>query len=71
MQDFRILIQIYTKILNFIKALIMKRFLIKLAKNSIRTFSSQANVDYMKRAGFKDITTIFKYICFEGFLAIK
>lgn len=40
-------------------------------KTVLEPFSSQANIDYMKRAGFKDITTIFKYICFEGFLAIK
>jgi len=25
----------------------------------------------LKRAGFKDITSIFKFLCFEGFLAIK
>jgi tRNA (cmo5U34)-methyltransferase len=43
--------------------------------NSLRgvlePFSSTANIDLLKRAGFVDITSIFKYICFEGFLAIK
>ena len=29
------------------------------------------NLDLLKRAGFVDIMTVFKYICFEGFLAIK
>jgi tRNA (cmo5U34)-methyltransferase len=34
-------------------------------------FSTQGNIDMLKRAGFLDIMTIQKYICFEGFLAIK
>ena len=34
-------------------------------------FSSQGNIDLMKRAGFKDICTVSKVLCFEGFLAIK
>ena len=40
-------------------------------KRVLEPFSSQANMDLMKRAGFKDIITIQKYLCFEGFLAIK
>jgi len=28
-------------------------------------------MDLLKRAGFSDIMTIMKYVCFEGFLAIK
>jgi tRNA (cmo5U34)-methyltransferase len=40
-------------------------------KGVMEPFSSQANIDLMKRAGFVDIMTIQKYICFEGFLAIK
>jgi tRNA (cmo5U34)-methyltransferase len=40
-------------------------------KGVLEPFSSQANVDLMKRAGFEDIMTIVKYVCFEGFLAIK
>ena len=40
-------------------------------KGVLEPFSSQANVDMANRAGFKDITSIFKYVCFEGFLAIK
>lgn len=43
--------------------------------NSIRgvlePFTTKANMDYLKRAGFKDITSIIKYCSFEGFLAIK
>lgn len=34
-------------------------------------FSSQGNLDLLTRAGFTDINTIQKYICFEGMLAIK
>jgi tRNA (cmo5U34)-methyltransferase len=34
-------------------------------------FSSQGNIDMLKRAGFVDIVTVQKYVCFEGFLAIK
>ncbi len=43
----------------------------KSLKRILEPFSSEANVDLMKRAGFKDIITIQKYLCFEGFLAIK
>jgi tRNA (cmo5U34)-methyltransferase len=34
-------------------------------------FSTQGNLDLLRRAGFGDIMTVFKYVCFEGFLAIK
>lgn len=34
-------------------------------------FSTQGNVEMLKRAGFVDITSVFKILCFEGFLAIK
>ena len=40
-------------------------------KGVLEPFSEQANIDMMKRAGFQDISTIFKWVCFEGFLAIK
>jgi len=40
-------------------------------KGRMEPFSSQANVDYMERAGFQDIISIQKYLCFEGWLAIK
>lgn len=40
-------------------------------KGILEPFSTKGNVDLLKRAGFKDIITIFKYACFEGFLAIK
>jgi tRNA (cmo5U34)-methyltransferase len=40
-------------------------------KGVMEPFSSQGNVDLLRRAGFVDITTIQKYVCFEGFLAIK
>jgi tRNA (cmo5U34)-methyltransferase len=34
-------------------------------------FSTKGNIDMLERSGFKDINIIQKYICFEGFLAIK
>jgi tRNA (cmo5U34)-methyltransferase len=40
-------------------------------KGVLEPFSEQANIDMLKRAGFIDILPVMKYICFEGFLAIK
>jgi tRNA (cmo5U34)-methyltransferase len=40
-------------------------------KGVLEPFSTQGNIDMMRRAGFSDIMTIMKYTCFEGFLAIK
>jgi tRNA (cmo5U34)-methyltransferase len=40
-------------------------------KGILDPFSSNANVDMLKRAGFLDICTIQKYLAFEGLLAIK
>ncbi len=40
-------------------------------KGVLEPFSSQGNIDMLKRAGFIDINTVQKYLCFEGFLAIK
>jgi tRNA (cmo5U34)-methyltransferase len=40
-------------------------------KGVLEPFSTQANVDMMKRAGFLDVMTIMKSVSFEGFLAIK
>ena len=43
----------------------------KSLKGVLEPFSTQGNLDLLKRAGFVDIITVFKYLCFEGFLAIK
>lgn len=43
----------------------------KSLKGILEPFSSKGNLDLLKRAGFKDVLTVFKYACFEGFLAIK
>lgn len=40
-------------------------------KGVMEPFSTQGNIDLMKRAGFKDVVSIQKFLCFEGFLAIK
>lgn len=44
-------------------------------ENSLRSvmepYTIKANIDFLKRAGFKDIMPISQYLCFIGFLAIK
>jgi tRNA (cmo5U34)-methyltransferase len=40
-------------------------------KGILEPFSTQGNLDLLTRAGFKDVMTVMKYLCFEGFLAIK
>ena len=40
-------------------------------KGVLEPFSSQGNIDLLTRAGFVDVNTVQKYLCFEGFLAIK
>lgn len=40
-------------------------------KGVLEPFSTQGNLDLLRRAGFVDVMTVFKYVCFEGFLAIK
>lgn len=43
----------------------------KSLKGVLEPFSTEGNLDLLKRAGFVDIITIQKYMNFEGFLAIK
>ncbi|MCB1164604.1 MAG: methyltransferase domain-containing protein [Leptospiraceae bacterium] len=43
----------------------------KSLKGVLEPFSTQGNMDMLARAGFKDVMVIMKYICFEGFIAIK
>lgn len=40
-------------------------------KGVLEPFSSEGNRGLLQRAGFSDVMTVFKYICFEGVLAIK
>jgi len=40
-------------------------------KGILEPFSTEGNIDMLKRAGFVDILTIQKYMNFEGFLVIK
>ena len=40
-------------------------------KGVLEPFSTRGNIDLLKRAGFVDIMTVMKHLCFEGFLAIK
>jgi len=43
----------------------------KSLKGVLEPFSTQGNLDLLARAGFVDVASIMKYVCFEGFLAIK
>lgn len=40
-------------------------------KGVLEPFSTQGNLDMLRRAGFKDTITVMKYLGFEGFLCIK
>jgi tRNA (cmo5U34)-methyltransferase len=40
-------------------------------KGVLEPFSTQGNLDLLRRAGFQDVMTVQKWVCFEGFLAIK
>ena len=40
-------------------------------KGVLEPFSSNANLEMLRRAGFADILPVFKYLSFEGLLAIK
>jgi tRNA (cmo5U34)-methyltransferase len=40
-------------------------------KGILEPFSSAGNIGLFERAGFTDVMTVMKYVCFEGFLGIK
>ncbi len=40
-------------------------------KGVLEPFSTEGNLGLLHRAGFSDIMTVFRYLSFEGFLAIK
>ncbi len=40
-------------------------------KGVLEPFSTAGNLGLLERAGFVDVMGVFKYLCFEGFLAIK
>ena len=40
-------------------------------KGVMEPFSTQGDLDLLARAGFLDVMTVMKHLCFEGFLAIK
>ena len=40
-------------------------------KGVLEPFSSEANRGLLERAGFSDVMSVFKYLCFEGVLAVK
>ena len=43
----------------------------KSLKGVLDPFSTKGNYQMLKRAGFSDISSVAKFICFEVFLAIK
>jgi tRNA (cmo5U34)-methyltransferase len=40
-------------------------------KGVMEPYSEKGNLTQLKAAGFKDISTIYKFLCFQGFLCIK
>lgn len=40
-------------------------------KGVLEPFSTEGNLSLLRRAGFVDVMSVFKYVCFEGFLAIR
>lgn len=40
-------------------------------KGVLEPFSTDGNLGLLQRAGFVDVMSIMKFVCFEGFLAIK
>lgn len=40
-------------------------------KGVLKPFSTEGNLGLLERSGFVDVMTVMKYVCFEGFLAIK
>lgn len=40
-------------------------------KGILEPFSEKGNLGLLNRAGFIDITSVMKYVCFKGYLAIK
>ena len=43
----------------------------KSLRGVLEPFSDNGNIGFLKRAGFKDIQTIFHHLCFKGYLCIK
>ena len=43
----------------------------KSIRGYLEPFTEKENFNFLKRAGFKDFVTVFKYYNFQGFLAIK
>ena len=40
-------------------------------KGVLEPFSTNGNLEMLQRAGFRDVMTVQKWVCFEGFLAVK
>ena len=40
-------------------------------KGVLEPFSTEGNLGLMQRAGFQDIVSVYKWVCFEGWVAIK
>ena len=73
MQDFKIYLIFYILILKKKNKLDPIEILDKekSLRGVLEPYTIQANLDFLKRAGFKDVTPISQYLNFIGFLAIK
>ena len=40
-------------------------------RGKLDTFTSKENINCLKKAGFRKISVIFKWFCFEGYLCVK
>ena len=73
MRDFKIYLIFYILILKKKNKLDPTEILDKekSLRGVLEPYTIQANLDFLKRAGFKDVTPISQYLNFIGFLAIK
>ena len=73
MQDFKIYLIFYILILKKKNKLDPIEILDKekSLRGVLEPYTIQANLDFLKRAGFRDVTPISQYLNFIGFLAIK
>lgn len=73
MRDFKIYLIFYILILKKKNKLDPIEILDKekSLRGVLEPYTIQANLDFLKRAGFRDVTPISQYLNFIGFLAIK
>ena len=40
-------------------------------KSILEPFSAETNVNMFRKAGFEEVTSVMKWLCFEGWLCVK